>query len=115
MKTRWIVLGAVLLALHVSAQDSAYYEELRYRKDDPFVFCTYGQKSEGKCWVPTDHLGAWMYNLPAYCDPPYYPYGKSWTQEDYDSLDQYISTCPHAESDGSWKGQGDPQNTPENH
>ncbi|MFT4198982.1 MAG: hypothetical protein QM601_13960 [Pseudoxanthomonas sp.] len=115
MKTRWNALVLALLSWQASAQDAGMYEALRYRMDDPFVFCTYGQRNDDKCWIPTDHLGGWMFNLPAFCDPPFYFYGKQWTSADVDSLIQYGRVCPNARQDGSWGGQGDPQDVPVSH
>jgi hypothetical protein len=114
---RWISVAFLsALALQASAQSSGFYEKIFYREDDPFVFCTKGQRTEAKCWIPTPpYLGGWMYNAPAYCDLPYTPYGKPWTQDDYASLIQYESVCPNANHSGQWKGSGDPERTPRIH
>lgn len=111
---RWI-FGVIfsVVCLQAAAQSTGFYEKIFYRRDDPFVFCTKGQQTEAKCWVPeSPYLGQWIFNLPAYCNLPYTPYGKPWTQDDYASLVQYVSVCPNANHSGKWKGGGDPESTP---
>lgn len=116
---RWICVAFLsALTLQASAQSSGFYQKIFYREDDPFVFCTQGQKTEAKCWIPTPrYLGGsmWTYNFPAYCNPPFSPYGKPWTQDDYISLGQYQDICPHANESGTWKGGGDPASIPRIH
>lgn len=106
-----LLLGTCSFSL--LAQSSGYYQPLNYRNDDPFLFCTQGQKNQDKCWVPTPpYLGGFM--MMPYCDPPNY-WGKPWTSDDYASLAQYVSTCPMAMSSGEWKGNDMPENSPTSH
>lgn len=104
----WMFASCVLLSSSAAAQQG--YELLRYRANDPFVFCTQGQRTPDKCWWPVaPYLGQYVMN-PA-CDPPD-PYGKSWTAADTDSLSQYLEICPQAETSGDWRGPGAPEMTP---
>jgi hypothetical protein len=112
MKT-WMLLALAACSLQASAQSAGYYEPLRYRSNDPFLFCTKGQQNADKCWVPLPpYTGAYM--MMPYCDPPN-TYGKPWTQADYDSLQQYQSVCPRADNSGNWEGRGQPESTPFTH
>ena len=102
----WIALATAITA---SAQ------ELRYRSNDPFVFCRYGYKETvaQMCWVPIPpYTGAWAYT--GVCDPPN-KYGRSWNNEDYDAQNQYLSICPQAINSGEWKGAGDGTENPFKH
>ena len=102
----WIALATSLTA---SAQ------ELRYRSNDPFVFCRYGYKEfpGDACWVPIPpYTGALAYT--GACDPPN-EYGRSWNNEDTDAKAQYLAICPQAVTSGEWKGQGDGTETPFKH
>lgn len=112
MKT---VVAAVLgfLFFNASAQ-SGYYEALRYRANDPFLFCTKGQVNRDKCWAPVaPYLG--QYIMLPHCDPPN-PKGKPWTHADKDSLSQYLRICPRAMSSGRWEGkEGSPERVPFSH
>ncbi|WP_024889869.1 hypothetical protein [Luteimonas huabeiensis] len=107
---------AILPMMDISAQ-SGFYERLRYRDDDPFVFCTQGQDPQIEpfpCWRPQPpYTGA--YTLMPYCRPPN-PYGwKSWTYADRDSLQQYLRVCPKAGASGQWEGAGRPEFDPVRH
>ncbi len=89
----------------------AFYECLRYREDDPFLFCTDGQdkeKAPKRCWWPiAPFTGAFMMN-PA-CRPPN-PYGYDWSDEDWDSLGQYLRVCPMAGGkSGTWNSKSGKQ------
>lgn len=106
---------AVLCAIAFSAvaQSSGYYEQIQYRDNDPFVFCTQGQKNMDKCWIPLPpYTGNYM--MMPHCNPPN-QYGKSWTNDDWASLYQYLRVCPQAMESGAWEGQGRPEQTPNNH
>ncbi|WP_153242646.1 hypothetical protein [Frateuria defendens] len=106
----WIFLVAMAFAAQAGAQG---YEFLRYRINDPFVFCTQGQINPDKCWWPMPpYTGAFMQN-PS-CDPPN-PYGRSWTAADWDSLGQYQQVCPQAITSGAWTGTVPPESTPFEH
>ncbi len=102
-----------LLAFDLGAQSSGYYEQLQYRANDPFLFCTQGQDlriNPEPCWKPLPpYTGNYM--MMPYCNPPN-PEGKPWTADDTRSLQQYLSACPHAEQSGSWQGEGQPDKTP---
>lgn len=94
-----------------SSKGKGFYEVIRYRDNDPFLFCTDGQDPEkfpDRCWWPiAPYTGAFMMN-PA-CDPPN-PYGKEWTEADWDSLGQYLSVCPMAGGkSGPWKSKNGEQ------
>ena len=112
----WIALSLAFVALNASAQSVGYYEPLRYRDNDPFVFCTQGQDlklNPAPCWKPLppytgNHM--WM----PYCRPPN-PYGKDWTDEDWDSYFQYLRVCPAAIKSGRWEGEGRPESSPYEH
>lgn len=89
----------------------AFYEFIRYRDNDPFLFCTDGQDPEkfpDRCWWPVaPFTGAFMMN--PICRPPN-PYGKDWTEADWDSLGQYLSVCPMAGGkSGTWNGKSGKQ------
>lgn len=106
-----LLLG--MCSFSLLAQSSGYYQSLDYRADDPFVFCTQGQKNPDKCWIPVEpYLGQFVAMW--YCDPPNY-WGKSWTSDDYASLAQYVSTCPMAGTSGGWEGKGTPEDSPVTH
>ncbi|MDQ0010321.1 hypothetical protein J2T07_002511 [Luteibacter jiangsuensis] len=112
MKIRMIVL-ALIYSPMVLAQDSGFYEFIRYRDNDPFLFCTEGLKGLDKCWFPLDP-GSGTYMYTGVCDEPN-PDGRSWTFEDRDSLSQYQRVCPKAMQAGSWQGAGDGSNSPHPH
>src|ERR1700755_1341940 len=112
MKIR-IILLALLYAPTVLAQDSGFYETIRYRDNDPFTFCTEGLKGWNKCWIPLDPgSGTFLYTWE--CDEPN-PKGRDWTFEDRDSLSQYQRICPKAAQAGRWKGRGSGANNPYPH
>lgn len=103
-----IFVAGMIVSFAAAAQEG--YEFIRYRANDPFVFCTQGQRTPDKCWWPvTPYMGQYVMN-PA-CDPPD-PYGKPWTAADTDSLSQYLEVCPQAITSGSWKGTTPPEMTP---
>jgi hypothetical protein len=89
----------------------AFYEFIRYRDNDPFLFCTDGQDPEkfpDRCWWPiAPFTGAFMMN--PICRPPN-PYGKDWTSADWDSLGQYLRVCPMAGGkSGPWNSKSGKQ------
>jgi hypothetical protein len=105
----WIALACIMF----SATAGAQYETLRYRDNDPFVFCRYGMKILDPCWIPIPpYTGAWMYT--GLCDPPN-EYGRSWTAQDYDALHQLERVCAMTSSSGPWKGGGTGENSPYSH
>lgn len=105
----------VAFAFRIDAQ-TGYYGQLTYRANDPFLFCREGQdlqQNPAPCWKPIPpYTGAYI--MMPYCRPPN-PYGKDWTQDDTNSLAEYLRTCPHAEKSGNWQGQGSPDTTPFKH
>lgn len=117
-----VVLAALMWAAPVFAGDSPYYEKLRFRDDDPFVFCTQGIKDNPRAWSPLQPVQALWRLTPGYCPVPttgscpVYPYTyKSWSNNDVASLQQYQSVCPRAEREGRWRGRGKPDNAPYSH
>lgn len=114
---KFIIPLSLLVLFDLSAQStSGYYQRLHYRMDDPFVFCTQGQdikRNPMPCWKPMPPFtGAYM--MMPYCRPPN-PYGKDWTQDDTNSLRQYLSVCPQAITSGRWEGAGRPEYAPISH
>lgn len=94
-----------------SGSGRGFYEFIRYRHDDPFLFCTDGQDRDiapDRCWWPiAPFTGAFTMN-PA-CRPPN-PYGKEWTAADWDSLYQYLKICPQAGGkSGTWRSKNGEQ------
>lgn len=89
---------------------------LTYRDSDPFLFCTKGQNpriNPAPCWTPIPpYTGAYI--LMPYCRPPN-PYGKDWTDDDTQSLAEYLQVCPRGEQPGRWNGQGRPEQSPTDH
>lgn len=115
-----LALVSILLTtvLTVRASDG-FYEKIRYRQNDPYVFCTqgpsirHGEIRSPACWKPIPpYLGQWMYT--GGCRPPN-QYGRNWDQADHDSLAQYQRICPKAEASGGWQGPGRPELTPIDH
>jgi hypothetical protein len=99
MKT-WIIAASLLFSSAVGAQGGDF---IRYRANDPFVFCTQGMKIPVPCWVPIPpYNGEFMYT--GLCEPN--PYGRPWDAQDYDALQQLVSICPKAVTSGGWKGVG---------
>ena len=113
---RGILMVFALFALEAAAQ-SGYYEQIQYRSDDPFVFCTQGQgwkKAPMQCWIPLPpYTGNYM--MMPYCAPPNYYSGMQWTQDDWSSWQQYLTVCPQAQTSGAWEGSGQPDATPGDH
>ncbi|MFC3656828.1 hypothetical protein FZ025_00430 [Xanthomonas hyacinthi] len=102
MKQLLLCVSFCLAGNALAQSVNAPQETLRYRDNDPFVFCTEGQKNPDKCWMPLPpYTGNYM-TMP-YCQPVD-PYGKPWTPQDYDSLGQYQRVCPRALKSGSWTG-----------
>lgn len=113
-----LTCGALAMISVVQAGDG-FYEKIRYRQDDPFVFCTqgpsirHGEIRSPACWKPVaPFLGQWVYT--GGCNPPN-QYGRNWDQADHDSLDQYKRICPKGEQYGGWQGPGRPEMTPIDH
>ncbi|HEY0333928.1 MAG TPA: hypothetical protein VGC74_09500 [Stenotrophomonas sp.] len=112
----WIAFAWMLHAGVASAQSPGYYEKLRYRADDPFLFCSQGQDPKrypDRCWIPLPPYTGQFTMMP-HCRPPN-PYGKAWSQADQDSLAQYLSVCPQPRESGGWEGRGQPDQVPFNH
>lgn len=112
----WIGLVIVLVSFNAVAQSggTGYYEQLQYRDNDPFVFCTQGRKEKDKCWIPLPPYTGNFMAMP-YCNPPNTYSGKSWTQDDWNSYYQYLRVCPRAINSGRWDGTGKPEETPNSH
>jgi hypothetical protein len=100
----WIIVLSLLFSGTVGAQ-----EVIRYRYNDPFVFCTEGMKIPLPCWVPiAPFTGQFMYT--GLCEPN--PYGRPWDQQDYDALSQLVMICPQARTSGGWSGKGRADTSP---
>lgn len=109
---RLIPFIALLIAGSAIADDG-YYKFLRFRKNDPFLFCTYGLERVDKCWIPVSPAsGTWTYT--GLCDEPTEDM-RPWDNDDRESLDLYIEVCPKANGQGSWSGAGDGSNVPTSH
>lgn len=105
---KYFLITSLFLALPLNAQ-----QLLRYRQNDPFLFCSEGQDRKiepAPCWIPTPPYTGTYLPMP-YCDPPN-PYGKTWSAADTDSLQQYLTICPQALSSGGWTGNGTPDTVP---
>lgn len=111
---RTIGLMALLAVEAVNAQSNAFYKELYYRRNDPFLFCTRGMDIPDPCWVPMAPFTG-QYMLTGICDPPN-QYGRSWTQDDTFALKQLEEICPQAQQSGTWDSKGgDAASTPFTH
>jgi hypothetical protein len=103
----WIILALTMFAGAASGQ------ALTYRDNDPFVFCTYGQKTPTKCWWPVSPAaGTFMWD-PS-CDPPNTSYGRPATADDYASLAEWQAICTGV-GQGPWKGAGTGEQYPFDH
>ncbi|MGE8212922.1 MULTISPECIES: hypothetical protein [unclassified Stenotrophomonas] len=112
MKTMFKIgsIALMLLSFGAAAQSG---NGLSYRAGDPFLFCTKGQDVRAPCWKPMpNYTGQFMF-MP-YCKP-INPYGKSWTQDDTKSFQEYLTICPQAEDSGRWSGGGRPEYSPFKH
>jgi hypothetical protein len=112
---RGIFLVFTLFACEALAQ-SGFYQEIDYRDNDPFVFCTQGQgwkRAPMQCWIPVPPYTGSFTMMP-YCDPPNY-WGKTWSDDDWESLGQYMLVCPQAMTSGPWTGKGQPDQDPYDH
>jgi hypothetical protein len=113
----WMKLPLAVALLVIGADAAAQYYQLSYRDNDPFVFCTQGQNPKevpAPCWKPLPPFTGNFMMMP-YCKPPSYPYGKSWTNDDWKSLGEYLVVCPWAKESGGWKGEGSPESSPHEH
>lgn len=105
----WIIAASLLFSAAAGAQN---YDFIRYRNNDPFVFCTQGMKIPFPCWVPiAPYTGEFIYT--GLCHPN--PDGRPWDQQDYDALGQLTAICPKAKKSGGWKGAGDGSTSPSVH
>jgi hypothetical protein len=111
---RTIYLLTMLAVGAAQAKDAAFYKELRYRVNDPFLFCTRGMDIPDPCWIPiAPYTG--QYTLTGLCDPPTEDM-RPWTFQDHDALDQLVDICPHAGQSGGWDNKaGDAATTPFKH
>jgi hypothetical protein len=123
----------VLMCFAANAQNgSGYYQTLRYRSNDPFVFCHYGLinwhgwTQSNLCWYPLPpYTGAnWQSPLCYYnpgpgtctCVPGSYGCPCRYdTSEETDSFKQYGQVCPKAIQSGEWQGKGNPMSIPFQH
>ncbi len=120
---RFLLLSFVgVFAGSAFAADKPYYEQIRFRDNDPFVFCTQGIKDNPRAWSPDQPVRALWRLTPGYCPVPstgpcpIYPYTyQRWSDNDVNSLQQYMSVCPQAKREGRWRGKGKPENSPYSH
>ena len=117
-----LIFAVITVVGTVRGGDTPYYEQIRFRDNDPFVFCTQGIKDNPRAWSPDQPIRALWRLTPGYCPVPstgtcpVYPYTfKSWSQNDFNALRQYMSVCPQAEKEGRWRGKGKPENSPYSH
>lgn len=108
-----LILFAFAALSTAACADEAYKGYTRFRDNDPFVFCTYGQRNPTRCWWPVDPISATYFSDPT-CDPPD-TYGRPWTTDDWESLYDYQQICPHALKKGGWKGPGTGEQVPTIH
>lgn len=109
------LLALMVLSSAASAQSGGFYETIRYRDNDPFLFCTKGYEMTiaQMCWIPLNpQSGTWTYT--GVCRPPN-KYGRDWNERDYDALSQYQRICPRAMGQGPWQGPGDGSQSPYTH
>lgn len=114
---RWMICSLLYIA-PLAALAQGYYEPLRYRMNDPFVFCRHGMDQKPRAWSPLPpYTGPWM-PTPGYCPMPTPNCGnylKGWSFKEIDAWNQYVRVCPRAESSGKWDGSGDGSNVPFKH
>ncbi|MGY0505709.1 hypothetical protein [Luteimonas sp. e5] len=122
----WIIISLLAIAGlfaadQIAAQQSGggFYEKIRYRDNDPMLFCTEGPSIQMReirapaCWKPIPpYTGQWVYT--GGCRPPN-KYGRRWDRADKDSLSQYQRICPRVLESGDWQGPGRPDITPKRH
>src|SRR4051812_32211398 len=106
---RLIVICALLFCASATAEDI-----IHYRDNDPFVFCTYGQRVVTKCWTPASPAAGTIIMDPS-CNPPDIYSPRTWTEDDWASLYEYQSICPKAMGQGKWTGSGTGQESPTIH
>lgn len=108
-----IFIAGMALSMQAAAQMGM---GLTYRAGDPFLFCHDGQDTRiapARCWWPIPPYTGAYFPDPS-CDPPD-TYGRPWTQDDYNSLAQYLAICPQAMTSGEWGGHGQANMTPFSH
>jgi len=106
------LLGLMVFGVAETVMAQGYYQGLNYRQDDPFLFCRKGQDRKIDalpCWIPLPPYTGNFTVMP-YCVPPS-KWGKKWTNDDRQSLSEYVTRCPHAEDSGRWEGPGIPEHT----
>ncbi|MEX1828775.1 hypothetical protein JNG39_13880 [Luteibacter sp. CQ10] len=91
--------------------EEGYRGYTRYRKNDPFVLCTYGQLNPMRCWWPMDPTAPTHFENPD-CDPPNTETGRPWSDDDWASLYDYEAICPKAKHTGRWTGEGTGEQIP---
>lgn len=126
-----LAMGALLLFVAGFAlADQRKYQFLRWRDNDPFVFCTQGIKDQDRAWKPLDPISGTYMFIPPYCPtaiPPgstcpenVYPYliFQAWSQNSWDSYLDYEVVCKWPHRKGDWtprNGQGNAEDTPYSH
>jgi len=105
------LVSAFCLFTCFSAGAQAFYLEIPYRSNDPFLFCHDGlvnapDQRQPPCWWPLpDYRGNYM---PApWCKTPVGSCTGYWclpyTDAEYDSLfNYYLVVCPQTRSSGEW-------------
>ena len=109
--------GLCLALLLLGPAHAQYYDVIRFRQNDPFLFCHDGYEPirANACWYPLPpYTGGLAWDYTWICDPPN-QYGRPWTDRDDSALVQYKTVCPHAITSGEWSGSGSPAAAPTPH
>ena len=128
-RTAMALAAAALLSVPALAwaDQPGKSQTLRWRDNDPFVFCTQGIKDQDRSWKPIDPISGTYFPIPPYCpipaapntECPVYPYTYlAWTQNSWDAFRDYQSVCKWPHRTGKWtrrNGQGNAEDTPYSH
>jgi hypothetical protein len=109
MKTSWMIVLALGVALPVSAQNLQ-----GFRGNDPFTFCRYGYdiNTADVCWLPTaPYTGSYQETRHCLTNKPRHWNGRRlWDARDYLALSLYKQVCSQATGTGNtpkeWLGPG---------
>lgn len=122
--TRWMSLAFLGLLSFAAFAQSGYYEQLRWRSNDPFVFCRYGLRQTPRAWFPSG-VPNYAYGppmpTPGYCPYPLqvcpYPFTalRGWSVDEINAYYTYLRVCPQARDSGRWEGSGNGTTSPSSH